>query len=179
MRMAAIPKNIIRFIFLVLFQALVLDHIRLHQMITPYIYFLFILWLPFKINRTLLMVLAACLGFAIDSFRHHPGFHLAACVLVAYFRPFIINVLMAQEEGETNYEEPSIKSMGGLLPYLIYISVLSFIHNAWLFLLEAWQFGNAWYFISKTVMSSGVSIALILITELLVNRRQKFRTNTA
>lgn len=177
--MAAIPKNIIRFIVLVLIQALILDHIRLHQLITPYIYFMFILWLPFKINRTLLMVLGACLGFAIDSFRHHPGFHMAACVLIAYFRPFIINVLISQEEGEANYEEPSIKSMGGLLPYVIYAGVLSLIHNAWLFLLEAWQFGDAWYFISKTVLSTLITLALILLSELLVKRRQKFRTNTA
>jgi len=177
--MATIPKNIIRFILLVLFQALILDHIRLHQMITPYLYFIFILWLPFKINRTLLMLLGACLGFAIDGFRHHPGFHMAACVLIAYLRPFIINVLISQDEEVNNYEEPSIRSMGGLLPYLIYAGVLSLLHNAWLFLLEAWQFGDAWYFILKTGLSTLVTLALVLITELIVNRPQKFRTNTA
>ncbi|MBS1928707.1 MAG: rod shape-determining protein MreD [Chitinophagaceae bacterium] len=177
--MATIPKNIIRFVLLVLIQTLVLDNIRLHQMITPYIYFLFILWLPFRINRTLLMILAACLGFAIDSFRHHPGFHMAACVLIAYLRPFIINLLISQEDGEANYDEPSVKSMGGLLPYSIYAGILSLLHNAWLFLLEAWQFGDAWYFISKTVLSTLVTLALILLAELVVNRKQKFRTNTA
>lgn len=171
-------KNIFRFGFFILFQVFVLDKIRLHQMITPYLYFLFILWLPFKISRPLLMVLAFLLGFTLDSFRQHPGFHTAACVLIAYVRPFLINLLIPQEGIEVNYAEPSIKSMGGLLPYLIYAGVLIFLHNAWLFLLEAWQMADFWYFFIKTILSTAVSLLLVLITELLFSRKQKFRTNT-
>ncbi len=176
--MSSLVKNIVRFILFILFQVYVLDKIRLHQMVTPYIYFMFILWLPFKMNRTSLLFLAFVLGFTLDSFRHHPGFHAAACVLIAYVRPFLINLLIPQEGAETNYEEPSFKSMGGILPYLIYAGVLSFLHNGWLFFLEAWQFGNAWYFFAKTFLSTAISLMLILSTELLFSRKQKFRTNT-
>lgn len=147
-------------------------------MITPYLYLLFILWLPFKINRTLLMFIGFLTGFAIDSFRHNPGFHAAACVLIAYLRPFIINLLIPQEGADTNYDEPSIKSMGSLPAYFFYIALLCFLHNFWLFLLEAWQFGNIWYFLVKTLLSTLVSLLLILITELLFNRKQRYRTNT-
>ncbi|MFT3909093.1 MAG: rod shape-determining protein MreD [Ferruginibacter sp.] len=162
----------------ILFQVYVLDKIRLHQMVTPYIYFMFVLWLPFKMNRTWLMLIAFFLGFTLDSFRHHPGFHAAACVLIAYVRPFLINLLIPQEGAETNYEEPSFKSMGGMLPYLIYAGVLSFLHNIWLFLLEAWQFGDIWYFFVKTFLSTLISLLLVLITELIFTRKQRFRTNT-
>jgi hypothetical protein len=162
----------------ILVQVYVLDAIRLHQMITPYLYFLFILWLPFKIQRTLLMLIAFFVGFTLDSFRHQPGFHAAACVLMAYFRPFMVNLLIPQEGAEANYEEPSISSMGGLLPYMIYVGVLVFFHNAWLFLLEAWQFGNIWYFLVKTVLSTAISLLIVIITELIFVRKQKFRTNT-
>jgi hypothetical protein len=171
-------KNIFRFILFILFQVYILDKIRLHQLVTPYLYFLFILWLPFKISRPLLMLLAFMLGFTLDSFRQHPGFHAAACVLIAYVRPFLINLLIAQEGAETNYAEPSIKSMGGFLPYLIYMGVLIFLHNAWLFMLEAWQMADFWYFFSKTILSTLISLLLVLITELLFSRKQKFRTNT-
>jgi hypothetical protein len=147
-------------------------------MVTPYIYFMFILWLPFNMSRTMQLVIAFILGFTLDGFRHHPGFHAAACVLIAYVRPFLINILMPQEGADTNYEEPSIKSLGGLLPYMIYAGVLSLLHNAWLFLLEAWQFGDLWYFVLKTILSTAVCILLIVITELLFTRKQRFRTNT-
>lgn len=176
--MNSVIKNIIRFVLFVLVQIFVLDRIHLHQMVTPYLYFLFILWLPFKMQRTWLMVIAFFLGFSIDSFRHQPGFHAAACVLVAYVRPFLVNMLVPQDGYETNYEEPSVKSLGGLLPYFVYIGFFTFLHNAWLFLLEAWQFNNMWYFLVKTVLSTAICLLLILITELVVDRKQKFRTNT-
>ncbi|MEJ7626590.1 MAG: rod shape-determining protein MreD [Ferruginibacter sp.] len=176
--MSDLVKNIFRFSLFILFQVFVLDKIHLHQMITPYIYFLFILWLPFNMNRSILMILAFILGFTLDSFRHHPGFHTAACVLIAYLKPFMINLLIPQEGSDNNYEEPSVKSLGGIIPYLIYAGVLSFVHNAWLFLLEAWQFGDIWYFFIKTLLSTAVCILLILITELIFTRKQRFRTNT-
>lgn len=176
--MSTLVKNIIRFVLFIFFQVFVLDKIHLHQMITPYVYFLFILWLPFKMNRTVLMMVAFIIGFTLDSFRHHPGFHSAACILIAYLRPFIINLLIRQEGAETNYDEPSIRSMGGIAPYMIYAGILSFFHNAWLFLLESWQFGNVWYFLIKTLISTAVCILLIIITELIFVRQQKFRTNT-
>ncbi len=171
-------KNIIRFFLLIAVQVFVLDKVRLHQMLTPYLYMLFILWLPFRINRSLLMLLAFILGMTVDSFRHHPGFHAAACVLMAYIRPFVINLLIPQEGAETNYDEPSFRSMGGVLPYLIYLSTLIFIHHMWLFILEAWQFSDGWYFLIKSIGATVLSLALILITELLFSRNQRFKTNT-
>ncbi len=176
--MNTLVKNIIRFSLFILVQVFVLDKIHLHEMVTPYIYFLFILWLPFRMGRTQQMLIAFVLGFTLDSFRHHPGFHTAACVLIAYIRPFLINLLIPQEGADTNYEEPSFKSMGGVAPYLIFSGVLTVIHHAWLFLLEAWQFGNIWYFLVKTLLSTVLSLFLIIITELIFTRRQKFRTNT-
>lgn len=171
-------KNIVRFALLILVQVFVLDRIHVHFMVTPYIYFLFILWMPFQLGRTAQMLIAFALGFTLDSFRHNPGFHAAACVLIAYLRPFLINILIPQEGADTNYEEPSAKSMGGFMPYLFYAGVLTLVHHAWLFFLEAWQFGNFWYFIIKTLLSTAISLLLIIIVELIFSRKQQFRTNT-
>jgi rod shape-determining protein MreD len=177
--MNTLIKNIIRFAFFILVQVFVLDKVPpLHQMVTPYIYFLFILWLPFRLGKTGLMLIAFALGFTMDSFRHNYGFHTAACVLIAYLRPYLVNLLIPQEGADTNYEEPSITSMGGAIPYLVYVGVLTLVHHGWLFFLEAWQFGNIWYFLVKTTLSTAVSLLLIIITELLFVRKQKFRTNT-
>ena len=176
--MSTLVKNIVRALLFLFVQVFVLDRIHLHQMITPYLYFLFILWLPFKMQRTPLMLIAFIFGFTMDSFRHNPGFHAAACVLIAYVKPFLVNLFIPQEGADTNFAEPSVKSMGGLIPYAIFIGVLSLLHNAWLFLLEAWQFGNVWYFLVKTILSTAVCVLLIIITELIFVRKQRFRTNT-
>ena len=176
--MGTLLKNTLRFVLLILVQVFVLDRIHLYYMVTPYIYFLFILWMPFEGNRSVQMLIAFALGFTLDSFRHHPGFHAAACVLIAYLRPFLINLLIVQEGAENNYRAPSAKSLGGFIPYLIYAGMLTLVHNAWLFFLEAVQFGNFWYFIIKTVFSTAISLLLIIIVELLFSRKQQFRTNT-
>ena len=168
----------LRFVLLILVQVFVLDRIHLNYMVTPYIYFLFILWMPFEGNRSVQMIIAFALGFTLDSFRHHPGFHAAACVLIAYLRPFLINLLISQEGAENNYRAPSAKSLGGFIPYLVYAGMLTLVHHGWLFFLEAIQFGDFWYFIIKTVFSTAVSLLLIMIVELLFSRKQAFRTNT-
>ena len=176
--MSILVKNILRCILFIFVQVYVLDRIHLHRMVTPYIYFLFILWLPFRMQRSSLMIVAFIYGFILDSFRHSPGFHTAACVLIAYIRPFLVNIFIPQEGADNNFEEPSIKSMGGIMPYVIFIGVMSILHHGWLYLLEAWQFGSFWYFFVKTILSTVLSMLLIILTELIFVRKQRFRTNT-
>ena len=176
--MSSLLKNMIRFITFILVQVFVLNQVRpLHHYATPYLYFLFILWLPFQMGRRSLMVLAFLLGLTLDYFMNTPGLHAAPCVLIAYLRPFLINLLIPQEGADTNYEEPSIKSMG-FAPYFTYVALLTFVHHSFLFLLEALQFGGFLYFTLKTIFCLSISLLLVLIVELLFVRKQRFRTNT-
>ena len=176
--MSVLVKNILRAIFFMLIQVFILDKIVIGKLFTPYLYFLFILWLPFSTSRAWLMLIGFAYGFVLDSFRHNPGFHAAASVLIAYARPFLVSLFISQEGADTNFAEPSIKSMGGFMPYAIFITTLTLLHNGWIFLLEAWQFGGFWYFVGKTIFSTVISALLIIIAELIFVRKQKFRTNT-
>lgn len=176
--MSNLVKNIVRFCLFILVQVYVLNNVPpLHHLVTPYIYFLFILWLPFKMGRKSVMILAFLLGFVLDCFTKTYGLHAAPCVLIAYFRPFLINVLISQEGAESNYNEPSIKSMG-FTPYFTYIGILTLAHHSLLFFLQALQTGGYFYFLIKTLLSTAVSLLLIFLTELLFVRKQRFRTNT-
>ena len=163
----------------ILVQVYILSQIPpLHQFITPYLYFLFILWLPFSISRFNLLLVSFLLGITLDYFLSTPGLHAAPCVLIAYLRPFLINVLISQEGAELNYAEPSIKSMG-FAPYSLYVLVFTFIHHFYLVLIEWLHFGSFLYFLGKITATTGVSLLLMFITEMLFFRKQKFRTNTA
>ncbi len=176
--MSNLVKNIVRFCLFILVQVYVLNNVPpLHHLVTPYLYFLFILWLPFKMGRKNAMILAFLLGFVLDCFTKTYGLHAAPCVFIAYFRPFLINVLISQEGAESNYNEPSIKSMG-FTPYFTYISILTLAHNSLLFFLQTLQTGGYFYFIIKTLLSTALSLLLIFLTELLFVRKQRFRTNT-
>ncbi len=177
--MSHLVRNTIRFIMFILVQVYVLNQIPpLHRFISPYLYFLFILWLPFTISRFALLLVAFLFGLSLDYFMGTPGLHAAPCVLIAYLRPFFINVLIVQEGTELNYTEPSIKSMG-FAPYGLYVFLLTFIHHFYLVLIEWISFGDFLYFLGKVAATTGISMLLIFITEMLFFRKQKFRTNTA
>lgn len=177
--MSDLLKNIIRFAVFILVQVYVLDNIPpLHRFIIPVIYFLFILWLPFSISRFWLMVIAFLTGLSLDYFTMTPGLHAAACVFIAYARPFVINVLTPKDTSEFNYREPSPKSMGWT-PYLVYALILTFLHHFYLTFLEWLQFGSFLDFLIKVVSTTGISMLLIILTELLFTRKPRFRTNTA
>ena len=177
--MSSLLKNIIRFMVFILLQAYVLDKVPpLHQFVKPYLYFLFVLWLPFSLSRTSLMVIAFLFGLAMDYFSGTPGLHAAPCVLIAYLRPFLLNILLPQEKTEFSYAEPSIKSLGAA-PYTVYVLVLTFIHHSYLVFIEWIQFGNFLFFIGKVAATTVISLLLIFITELLFYRKAKYKTNAA
>jgi rod shape-determining protein MreD len=177
--MSDLVRNIIRFMLFILFQVFVLHKIPpLHQFVTPYLYFLYILWLPYRMSRASVMIVAFLFGLTLDYFLNTPGLHAAPCVLIAYVRPFLINMLIPQEGAEQNYSSPSIVSMGWA-PYFTYALVLTVLHHGYLVFLEWMEFGNFLYFLGKIFATTGVSMLLILVTELLFFRKERFRTNKA
>jgi hypothetical protein len=129
-------------------------------------------------NRMSMMLVSFLFGLTLDYFTQTPGLHAASCTLIAYLRPFVVNILLPQEGAEQNYKSPSPISMGWA-PYAVYVLVLTLVHNSYLVLLEWLQFGSFLFFLGKVLATSGISLMLILITELLFFRKEKFRTNTA
>ena len=177
--MSDLVKNIIRFAVFILVQVYVLDEIPpLHRYIIPYIYFLFILWLPFSVSRIGLLLIGFLTGLTLDYFTGSPGLHAAACVLIAYIRPFVINILTPKDPSEFNYREPSPKAMGWT-PYLVYVLVLTIFHHGYLTFLEWLDFGTFLHFLIKVISTTAISMLLIIVTELLFTRKMKYRTNTA
>ncbi|MDE3145235.1 MAG: rod shape-determining protein MreD [Bacteroidota bacterium] len=172
-----IVKYIIRFILFISLQVFVLDNIPpIHQYVVPYLYFLYILWLPFNINRFFLLIVGFALGITLDYFSGTPGLHAAPCVLIAFIRPFLLNLLIPQETTEQSYVEPSIKSMGWA-PYGLYVFLLTFSHHFYLVLIEWLQFGNFLFFLGKVTATTLISLLLIFVSEMLFFRKAKFRTN--
>jgi hypothetical protein len=171
-------RNIIRLAIFVILQVYVLNQQHLHQYIVPSIYYLFILWLPFSISRFTLMFVGFITGMVLDAFMNSPGLHAAACVLIAYLRPFIIGILTPKDTSEFNYREPSPRAMGWT-PYLVYVLILTLFHHGYLTFLEWLSFGSFLSFLIKIASGTAISMLLIIIIELLFPRKLKFRTNTA
>ncbi|RBL92993.1 rod shape-determining protein MreD [Chitinophaga flava] len=164
--MSILLRNIIRFAFLLLIQVFVLNKILIHQLVSPYLYMLFILALPFNLPRPMVMLLGFLMGISLDMFSNTMGIHAAACVFIAYLRPFIINVLSPQGGFETTQKTPSMTSMG-VSQFLIYAAILVFLHHVVFFTLEIFGFGSPLYLMLKILLSTAASLFLIVLYELL------------
>ena len=172
-------KNIFRLAIFIVVQVYILDKLPpLHRFVIPILYYLFILWLPFTLSRLSLLLIGFVTGLTLDYFKQTPGLHAAACVLIAYVRPFIITILIPKDTAEFNYREPSPGSMGWA-PYSVYVFILTILHHTYLTLLEWLQFGTFLDFIIKVFSTTGISLLLIFTVEVLFPRKVKFRTNTA
>ncbi|MFB6455474.1 rod shape-determining protein MreD [Chitinophaga sp. Hz27] len=169
--MSILLRNIIRFVLLLLIQVFVLNKILIHQLVSPYLYMLFILVLPFNLPRPALMLLGFLMGISLDMFMNTMGVHAAACVFIAYLRPFIINILSPQGGFETTQKTPSMTSMG-VSQFLIYAAILVFLHHAVYFTLEVFSFANPLYLLLKIILSSAASLFLILLYEMLFFSRK-------
>jgi hypothetical protein len=170
-------KNIIRFALFTFVQVFILFKIDpLHRFIIPYIYYLFVLWLPFSVNRFWLLITGFVTGLTLDYFTGQIGVHTAACVLIAYVRPFIISVLTPKDLSEFNYREPSPKAMGWA-PYSVYVFILTVLHHGYMTFLQWLQFGSFGTFLIKVIATTGISMLLMYTVELLFPRKLKYRTN--
>ncbi|PUZ27727.1 rod shape-determining protein MreD [Chitinophaga costaii] len=164
--MSILLRNIIRFILLLLLQLFVLNKILVGQFVSLYIYMLFILLLPFNLPRPGLMLLGLFTGLTLDMFMNTMGVHAAACVFIAYLRPFIINILSPQGGFETTQKTPSLTSMGST-QFFVYATILVFLHHVVYFTLEVFNMANLLYLLLKIVASTAASLVLVLLYELL------------
>ena len=163
-------KNIIRFIGLVLFQVLILNHVSLGGFVNPYLYVLFILWLPFSTEKWMVLISSFLLGFSVDIFSNTPGLNAAASVAMAFARPFVINMLSTGADFEPG-SRPSIRGQG-MRWFIIYAIILVLIHHIVLFYLEVFRLSEFFPTLLRVVLSSIFTLGLVFLSEYLTVRKK-------
>ena len=157
--MQLVLQNIFRFVMLVLVQVLVLDNIQFLGYISPMIYILFILSLPVRFPRGVVLILAFLLGLTIDIFNNTMGIHAFATVFAAFIRPTIINMSVSMEEMAN--PTPSFRTFG-VANYVKYVVLIVLFHSIVLFFVESFSFLLLSLLIPKIILSSAVTILVIL-----------------
>jgi len=164
-------KNIGRFVFLILFQVLVLNNIQLSGYINPYFYIYFILLLPFETPRWLLLLSSFLLGISLDAFTNTFGLNAAACVLIAFIRPFVISAISTGTEFMTGHS-PSLKNQG-LKWFAYYSIILVLVHHFALFYLEIFRFTEFFQTLVRVLLSSTFTLIIVFIAQYLAYPTEK------
>lgn len=162
-------KYSVIFIVAVLLQVLVLNHILIFRMISPFFYIIFLLLLPYDTPRAMLVFLGFILGLSIDAFTNTLGVHSAVCVLIGFVRPGILSKISTRETRES-VSAPRISTMS-LNWFIGYTTVVVSIHHLLLFMLEAFTFQGFFFTLARAILSGILSIALIVISQFLFFRK--------
>lgn len=166
---SALFVNIFRFVLLLAVQIIVFNNMNFLGYISPYPYILFIILYPVNGNKTGLLAASFFLGLAMDLFSNSGGFHTTACVILAYYRPYLFKFAFG-----LSYEYQTIRLNDILTPErftFILFSVL--IHHVVLFSLEAFKFILVLEILIRTLSSTVFTIIICIITIYLTkpNRR--------
>lgn len=159
--------NGFRFLVLLLVQTLILRRVTfdwgnfgfVHILIYP----LFILMLPIKTPKSLVLILAFLMGLGVDIFYDSLGVHASALIFTAYLRTFIMKIL--EPYGGYNVEDsPTIRNFGAGW-FFTYSAILMFIHVFIYFCVEAFSFVYIFEIMMNTIFSFAISIGIIFIMQ--------------
>jgi len=157
-----------RFVALIAVQVILLNNIQVSGYINPFLYVLFILSLPVRFPRALVLLLAFVLGLVIDMFSDTAGMHAAATVLMAYVRPAVLR-FYAPRDGYDAESVPGIRGFS-LQWFLAYAGTLILIHHFALFYIEVFRFSEFFITAARAALSAVATLALVLITQYLVGK---------
>jgi len=94
-----IIRNVLRLIFLILIQGLIVNSLDLWQgYILPSVYIFGLLMLPITTPRIMYMVIGFVAGACVDMFTNTLGIHASACVFMGFIQP-LFYVFLLQEKG--------------------------------------------------------------------------------
>jgi len=157
-----ILQHTIRFFILASIQILVLNNVQISGYLNPFVYILFIMLLPPKMPKAIVLILAFVMGFTIDVFSDSYGIHSSATVLLAFLRPKVL-ALVSVKGGE-DLEEIGIKQLK-INRFFTYSGILCLIHHFTLFYIEAFRVNEFFDTFLRALYSSIISILMILMIE--------------
>lgn len=156
---SALIANIFRFILLLAVQIIIFNNMNFLGYISPYPYLIFIILYPVNGNKSGLLAASFLLGLFMDLFSNSGGFHSAACLILAYYRPYIFKFAFG-----LSYEYQTIKMNDVLTPERFSFLLLSvFIHHLTLFTLEAFKFNLILEIVLRTILSSVFTLIISII----------------
>ena len=155
----SVVVNSVRFIILLLAQAVIFNRIELFGFINTFPYILFILLYPVDGNRALLLISSFLLGLSVDAFLNSGGAHAAASLVLAYMRPSIFKFSFG-----LSYEYQTVKINERLSPERFSFMLISVvIHHLILYLLEVFRFSLILDILLRTVFSAIFTLILCII----------------
>jgi rod shape-determining protein MreD len=137
--------------------------------ISPFPYILFIILFPVNGNKYGLLLASFMLGLIMDMFSNSGGIHATACLILAYYRPYLFKFAFG-----LSYEYQTVKLNDVITPERFSFILLSaLIHHFILFVLEAFQFRFFWDTLIRIILSTVFTILICIIIIYLIKPNKR------
>jgi hypothetical protein len=166
--------QLLGFLFYVMLQLIVFRNIWVFDIAYCWVYVAPILLLPVQVKNWVLIIVAFLLGLFVDTLYDKIGMNAAACVLIAFLRPFLINSMIGKNTGNDDIKELSINTIG-FQSFSVYLLLLLLAHH---FLLNIINAASSAFFmrtLAKTVFSAFFSYLMIIASQMLFYSRKSKR----
>ena len=161
--MNKLTSNISRFFILILLQVFVFNYVQWFGFLNPVVYLLFLILLPLEIPKSVQYILAFVTGLIVDAFLSTYGIQAFACVLMVFFRPYIILILNGLKPLEAGVKPvPGVKDFGWILVYTL---LLVFVQQLTVTILETFQWVDWWRILWTSVVNTLFTTFIILCVE--------------
>ncbi|MCQ2256368.1 MAG: rod shape-determining protein MreD [Bacteroidaceae bacterium] len=159
----------LRFIILLSFQILVLNHVHLMSYITPLIIGYMVISLHRGTSRISCILWGFSIGLIFDIFSDTAGMASAACTLVGLLQPVILGMFTPRDAAEDFV--PTVANMG-FWNYTLYSFILMIILHAVFYILDAFTLSNIILTLSAIIGGTIFATILVLFCDLLVRARK-------
>ena len=166
---SALFVNIFRFLLLLAVQIIVFNNMNFLGYISPFPYILFIILYPVNSNKSGLLLASFFLGLIMDMFSNSGGIHTTACLVLAYYRPYLFRFSFG-----LSYEYQTVKLNDVLTPERFSFILLSVvIHHFVLFVLEAFKVSFFLDVLFRTLLSTLFTIIICIIIIYLIKPNKR------
>ncbi len=161
--------NVFRFLLLLAVQIIIFNNMNFLGYISPFPYILFIILYPVNSNKFGLLIASFFLGLIMDMFSNSGGIHTTACLVLAYYRPYLFRFSFG-----LSYEYQTVKLNDVLTPERFSFILLSVvIHHLVLFVLEAFDITFILDVLLRTLLSTIFTIILCIIIIYLIKPNKR------
>ncbi len=166
---SALFVNIFRFLLLQAAQIIIFNNMNFLGYISPFPYILFIILYPVNSNKFGLLMASFFLGLIMDMFSNSGGIHTTACLVLAYYRPYLFRFSFG-----LSYEYQTVKLNDVLTPERFSFILLSVvIHHFVLFILEAFKVSFVLDVLIRTLLSTVFTIIICIIIIYLIKPNKR------
>lgn len=158
-----IIKQAIAFVVYILAQVLLAKHLIVFQVGFSFLYLAYLINFPLEVNRSSLLLIAFLTGFIIDWFYDTMGIHAAACVFIAFIRPYMIRILGSDKKNITKL----LINETSFVWFLNYTLIIVFLHHSIIFFVEIGNFYLVTYTFIKVVASTIFTTINVIIIQYL------------